>query len=302
MREYYIDLGFKDVRIGWYNAFDFDEEGIPRYRYPFGVFYNITFICHFALYHHTLYIKFGRSADLELFMRVSDWIIKHGELTNDCFLFPYRFSFNGLSAPWISALGQGRLLSVLARAYELSGDEQYLVAARKAMKPFEIPVADGGVLARFPDGEVGFEEYPLPTPNIALNGFITSLVGLYDLGEIGREQRGTELFMAGLRSLERNLYRYDLGYWSAYDLTGHVSSENYHQYHIIQLWALFEMTGRQIFKRYSSNWQLCRKGLRFRVFRTLSLSKKFTSAPAVHTSRLTARLKNVNSNNRLHFP
>lgn len=288
MREYYIDLGFKDVRTGMYNAFDFDEDGIPRFRYPFGLFYNITFICHFALYHHSLYLKFKRSDDLDLFMRVSNWIVEHGRETDENFLFPYAFPFDGLSPPWISALGQGRLLSVLTRAYEFSEDERYFVAARKAMKPFEIPVTDGGVQARFPDGGVAFEEYPLRKPNIVLNGLITSLVGLYDLGEIGREHRATELFIQGLRSLESNLHRYDLGYWSAYDLTGHVTSENYHLYHIMQLWALYEMTGCEIFKTYSSKWQGYRKGLRFHVFRSLSLGKKLVRR-FILQARLTGR-------------
>ena len=277
MREYYIDLGFKDVRLGMYNTFDFDEDGIPRARYPSGSFYNIAFVCHFALYHHTLYLKFKRSEDIDLFIHVSNWIVHHGEEADEHFLFRNAFSFEGLSPPWISALGQGRLLSVLTRAYEFSGDERYLTTARKAMKPFVIPVSDGGVRACFPDGGLAFEEYPLQNPNIVLNGLITSLVGLYDLGEIGKERRATELFIEGMRSLESNLHRYDLGYWSAYDLTRYVTSENYHRYHIMQLWALYEMTGREIFKRYSLKWQGYRKGLCFRVFRSLSLSTRLIS-------------------------
>jgi heparosan-N-sulfate-glucuronate 5-epimerase len=179
----------------------------------------------------------------------------------------------GLSPPWISALAQGRLLSVLSRAYEFSEDERYVIAARKAMKPFAIPVTDGGVQTCFPDGGVAFEEYPLRKPNIVLNGLITSLVGLYDLGEIGQEHRATDLFLRGLRGLESNLHRYDLEYWSVYDLTGHVASENYHSYHIMQLWALYEMTGCEIFKRYALKWQGYQKGLRFHVFRSVSLGK-----------------------------
>ena len=275
MREYYIDLGFKDVRVGMYNAFDFDEDGIPRFRYPFGLAYNIAFICHYALYHYSLYLKFRRSDDLDVFKHVSNWIVEHGEETDESLLFPYMFPLTGLSPPWISALGQGRVLSVLMRAYELTENERYFVAARKAMKPLEIPVTHGGLQARFPDGRVGFEEYPFPKPNLALAGFITSLVGLYDLGEIGREHRAAELFMQGLRSLESNLHRYDLGYWSAYDLPRRVptvASTSYHLYHIMQLWALYEMTGCETFKRYASKWQGYRKGLRFHVFRGLSLS------------------------------
>lgn len=277
MKAYYIDLGFKDVRIGMYDAFNFDKDGIPRYPYPSGLYYNITFVCHFALYHHTLYVKFRRRRDLKIFLDVSNWILEHGQETDDSFLFPYAFPHTHLSTPWISALGQGRILSVLARAYKLSGDERYLSVARKAMKPFEVAVSEGGVQARFPDGGIAFEEYPGREPNIVLNGFITSLVGLYDLGETGQEDQASKLFMQGILSLESNIHRYDLNYWSAYDLTGYIASANYHLYHIMQFWALYEMTGRETFKRYSSKWQGYRKGARFRVFFLLTRGRKWVS-------------------------
>jgi hypothetical protein len=277
MKAYYIDLGYKDVRIGMYDAFDFDKDGIPRYPYPPGLCYNITFICHFALYHHSRYVKFGRPGDLMLFIRVSNWIVEHGEETDDSFLFPYKYPYARLSPPWISALGQGRILSVLARAYDLSGDDRYLSVARKAMKPFELAVSEGGVQARFPDGGIAFEEYPRREPNIVLNGFITSLVGLYDLSETGKAHRASELFTQGVHSLESNIHRYDLDYWSAYDLTGYIASENYHLYHIMQLWALYEMTGHDTFKRYTSKWQGYRKGARFRVRYLRTRGRKWVS-------------------------
>jgi hypothetical protein len=277
MREYYLDLGFKDVRVGMYNSFEFDEDGIPRYRYPFGLFYNVSFICHFALYHYSLYLKYKRMDDIKIFLHVSKWIVEHGKETDGSFLFPYEFPWHGLSSGWISALGQGRLLSVLTRAYELSEDERYLVTARKALKPFETPVAEGGVQAFYPDGGVAFEEYPLSKTNIVLNGFITGLVGLYDLSEIEKESRAGELFNQGLCSLGNNLHRYDLGFWSAYDLSRYVASEGYHRYHIMQLWALYEMTNFKKFQTYSSRWENFKKGPRFYIFRGFSLGAKLAA-------------------------
>lgn len=284
MKAYYIDLGFKDVRIGMYDAFDFDQDGIPRYPYPSGLSYNITFICHFALYRHARYVKFGRAEDLMRFLHVSNWILAHGQESADAFLFPYTFPYSypqgRLTPPWISALGQGRMLSVLARAYDLSGDERYLGVVRKAMKPFELAAGAGGVQARYADGGIAFEEYPGQQPNVVLNGFISSLAGLYDLGQTGKVQRASELFMQGVQSLERNLHRYDLGYWSAYDLTGHVASANYHLFHIMQLWELYEMTGSETFKRYMCKWQSYRKGPRFHMFYVLTRGRRWLSQHA----------------------
>ncbi len=277
MTPYYIDLGLQDVRVGLYDAFDFDADGIPRYPYPSGFYYNVTFICHFALYHHMLFLKFKRQEDLDKFLKITTWLLKSGHETSEGLVFPFSFAFNGLTPPWISALTQGRVLSVLARAYEFSNEKQHLVLARNAMKPLQIPVKEGGVQAPFPNGDIAFEEYPQSKPNIVLNGLITALVGLHDLAEIGKNAQATDLFARGVQGLERNLQRYDLGFWSTYDLAQPfrtVASEKYHRYHIVQLWGLYEMTGNEIFKSYCLKWQGYLKGFRPLAIRTLSRSYK----------------------------
>lgn len=293
MTPYYIDLGLQDVRAGMYDAFVFDEDGIPRYPYPAGLFYNVTFICHFALHHHMLFLKFKRQEDLDRFWGVTNWLLKAGHETRAGFVFPFLFSLNGLPTPWISALTQGRVLSVLARAYELSNDKQHLVIAQKVMTPFKVPVKEGGVQASFPNGDIAFEEYPFSKPNIVLNGLITALVGLHDLAEIGRDCDAADLFGRGVQGLERNLQRYDLGFWTTYDLAQPfrtVASEKYHRYHIAQLWGLYEMTGSETFKGYGLKWQGYLKGLRPLAIRTLSRSYKLAKPMIAKTkAALTGR-------------
>lgn len=289
MTPYYIDLGLQDVRAGMYDAFDFDQDGIPRYPYPSGLAYNVTFICHFALYHHMLFLKFKRQEDLDHFSRVTNWLLKTGHETNAGFVFPFAFAFNGLTPPWISALAQGRVLSVLVRAYELSNEEQHLVIARKAMKPFEISVQEGGVQASFPNGDIAFEEYPFSKPNIVLNGFITALVGLRDLAEIGKDCNAANLFARGVQSLERNLQRYDLGFWTTYDLAQPfrtLANEKYHLYHVAQLWGVYEMTGSETVKTYGLKWQGYLKGFSPLAIRTLSRSWKLVK-PMITKTRAT---------------
>ncbi len=105
-----------------YDAFRFDDEGIPQYPYGSRAYYNITFICHYALYQLSLHQKYGRAEGLERFMRVSEWIARNGEEEADSFTFPYRYAVGELRPPWLSALGQGRIISVLTRAAEASGD------------------------------------------------------------------------------------------------------------------------------------------------------------------------------------
>lgn len=272
VRSYYVDLGHKDVRTGMYDPFVFDEAGIPQYPYGDELHYNVTFVCHYALYQLSLYQKFGRADALDVFLRVSRWLAEHGDETSDSFTFPYQFDIPDLKAPWLSALGQGRLLSVFTRAFEATEDSRLLDLARKSMRPFEDSVEEGGVRTTFDDGGVAFEEYPRRHRNVVLNGLITALFGIYDLAAAG-DERARALFDEAVASLARNLHRYDLGYWSAYDLTGplrRVAGDEYHAYHVALLWALYEMTGIGEFKRTAGRWEAYRKTPRLHLFRTLS--------------------------------
>ncbi len=76
------------------------------------------------------------------------------------------------------------------RAYHSTGEERYLETAIRALAPFSRAVqADSqtcGVRANFL-GQVGlpwYEEYPVLPSVYVLNGFIFSLVGLYDLTQV----------------------------------------------------------------------------------------------------------------------
>ena len=272
IRSYPVDLGVKDVLSGMYEAFEYDEEGIPRYRYKSGLHYNITFICHEALHELSLYQKTGSISRLDRFLHIAEWIRRNGDETDAGFEFPYTIPFPSLSPPWISALGQGRVISVLTRAWDATGEHAYLSCAGKALQPFLRTVADGGVQTDFPGGGIAFEEYPREETNIALNGLITALFGVLDLAASGQRE-AEDLFGRASRSLSKNLGLYDLGYWSAYDLTGpvrRVASDEYHAYHVHLVWALYELTGDDQFRAYARKWNRYRKGPRLSVQRAIS--------------------------------
>lgn len=78
-------------------------------------------------------------------------------------------------------MGQGHAISVLARAYHSSYEPQYLKAGLQGLRPFHTPSETGGVLAKFFGKAVWYEEYPTQPSSFVLNGFIYSLIGLYDL-------------------------------------------------------------------------------------------------------------------------
>jgi len=273
VRQYHIDLGQKDVRTGMYDRFVYDEAGIPQYPYDGELHYNPTFVAHHGLYHLSLYQRAGEPAELSTFLASADWFLGTGRRSRLGLTFEYTMPVPGLPDPWISALGQGRAISVLTRAYEAAGNQAYLDAASLAVIPFTLPVSEGGVATSFPDGGVAFEEYPRTRPDLVLNGLITALFGLYDLAATeGSHDRDSvaRLFRTAVDALASNLHRYDLAYWSAYDLTGRISSNEYHRCHVSLLWALYEITGVDSFAACSRRWADCQPGARLFVRRNVS--------------------------------
>ncbi len=277
LRAYHIDLGQRDVRIGMYDELDFDDAGIPRYRYADGLHYNPTFVAHYGLYQLGLYLRTGDAAAADQAQLMADWLIEHGTRSGDALLFQYHMAVPGLEVPWISALGQGRAMSLLTRIGALRGDLRYVDAAERAMVPFTIDSGQGGVRAQFPDGRVAFEEYPRSSADVVLNGLITALFGLYDLATSPAATDGGDdarsLFDAAVESLSANLFRYELGYWSAYDLRRRVASNEYHAYHVTLLWALYELTGVDVFSETARRWDGYRRGARLFVGRNYSRIK-----------------------------
>jgi heparosan-N-sulfate-glucuronate 5-epimerase len=119
-------------------------------------------------------------------------------------------------------MSQGHAISVLSRAYHHSkGDKRYLKAAIDGMKPFRVPSYQGGVLATFLGKYGWYEEYPTSPPSFVLNGFIYSLLGLYDLNSTAPASASSEaqsLFEQGMTSLKKMLLLYDTGSGTHYDL------------------------------------------------------------------------------------
>lgn len=146
-----------------------------------------------------------------------------------------------LAAPWLSALPQGEGASLLVRIYQETGDERFGEAARRALRPMQRPVADGGVSALL-DGEPFPEEYPTDPPSYVLNGAIFALWGFHDVGIAFNDGSLKAVFEQRVDALAASIARWDTGRWSRYDLFPHpapnVASSAYHALHINQLRAM----------------------------------------------------------------
>jgi hypothetical protein len=127
----------------------------------------------------------------------------------------YLFEFDGGVPPWSSGLSQGTALQALTRAYSRTNEAQYMDAAKEALGVFRVrPPA--GVLVRTHAGS-HYLEYTYAPQERILNGFIQSLVGLYEYAKLTADPEGQALFEAGDAEARAETPRYDTGAWSMYD-------------------------------------------------------------------------------------
>jgi D-glucuronyl C5-epimerase C-terminus len=138
----------------------------------------------------------------------------------------YLFGFDGGAPPWTSGLSQGTALQALARAWSRTHETEYLDAAREALGVFRTR-PPSGVLERRTDGS-HYLEYTYAPGERILNGYIQSLVGLYEYAKLTGDPEGQSLFEAGDANARAETPRYDTGTWSMYDQ--HVESDlSYHE-------------------------------------------------------------------------
>lgn len=152
---------------------------------------------------------------LAQFYQAADWFVTHQDRRGG-WPIPVRRKFGSdfypvLKSGWYSAMGQGHALSLLARAYSVTtNNSHYGEACAKAVATiFDHSGEENGVRAVFMDKYVWFEEYPTTPSSFVLNGFMYSLLGLYDvksLSVMGALDKAESLYDAGLISLKVNFF------------------------------------------------------------------------------------------------
>jgi hypothetical protein len=138
----------------------------------------------------------------------------------------YMFQFDGGAPPWTSGLSQGTALQALSRAYSRTHEAEFLDAAKEALGIFKTHPSTGVRVST----SVGahYLEYTYAPSDRILNGFIQSLVGLYEYAKLTGDPVGQQLFEAGDAEGRAEVPTYDTGAWSLYDQSSE-SNLNYHE-------------------------------------------------------------------------
>jgi hypothetical protein len=138
----------------------------------------------------------------------------------------YYFHFDGGSPPWTSAMSQATGLEALSRAYQATGDADYLTIGTQALPIFGVgpPV---GVNVKAPQGTRFLQYTFAPTTDI-INAFLQTLIGLYDFSQASHDATAAALFAAGNAQAQAELPGFDTGAWSLYQ-PGIEDTLSYHE-------------------------------------------------------------------------
>ncbi|XP_034291391.1 D-glucuronyl C5-epimerase [Pantherophis guttatus] len=218
-------------------------------------------------------ITISTTAHMAAFFAASDWLVRNQDEKGGWPIMVTRKlgeGFKSLDPGWYSAMAQGQAISTLIRAYLLTKDHAFLSSALRATAPYKLLSEQHGVRAVFMNKYDWYEEYPTSPSSFVLNGFMYSLIGLYDLKETAGEKLGKEaklLYDQGMDSLKAMLPFYDTGSGTIYDLrhfmlgtAPNLARWDYHTTHINQLQLLGTIDEAPVFKEFVKRWKSYLKG------------------------------------------
>lgn len=220
-------------------------------------------------------ISVSSASHMAHFFAAANWFVNHQDENGGWRNMVTRKLSNGmleLAPGWYSAMAQGQGMSLLTRAFKVTGDMHYLETALNAIKLFSVRSENHGILTTFLGKFVWYEEYPTIPSSFVLNGFIYSLFGLYDVHQSCTHEhcrQAGQLYQEGLVSLKKMLPLFDTGSGSVYDLRHYslgiapnLARWDYHSTHINQLLFLSTVHSDPVLKSVAERWTGYMKGKR----------------------------------------
>ena len=238
----------------------FDANGIAQaWGRVTGVVYRPGSAAWYGICNLGRYLGSGNQAYLKIFLNHVNWLEQHAVTRPDgAVVWPQNFDFQEgpvlLRAPWVSANVQGLVISALVRGWRATRRPRLLELLKGSARVFELDCKSNGVRVQA-EGHVVYTETPgLPAPGI-MDGFLTSLLGLYDLyAEIG-DPKVYELFTQGVEGLRHFLPKWDYRKkWSMYSNHYYLCSPGYHCLNRMLLTVLARLTGDSLFADYAEAW------------------------------------------------
>jgi heparosan-N-sulfate-glucuronate 5-epimerase len=229
---------------------------LPKTIYSWGTFTYPVTVTNYGLEQYSKWAITRSPANWTKAQRVGNWLVRNQDGRGG-WPVPFDYTFRAgttttLPAGWYSGMAQGMASGLLAKLYVETGNLRYRRAALRALDLLATPVENGGVQRMFDGRWEWWEEYPTKNhPTYVLNGFMFSLIGVYDTGQLLGDSRAQQMYARGLKSVQHMVNLYDLGDRTAYDLLHfdvpgsppNVARWGYHNIHVQLLSVLNAITG-----------------------------------------------------------
>lgn len=243
----------------FFDAMEPDPEGIPVHRSRHFQTYNPAYIAWYGLMSLAQWLRGDDPAGRRTFLQQVEWLAAHAvERTDGSVVWPFTVDWKEggcqLKAPWISSMLQGLTISTLVRGYRITGEQRLLDQCRRATRVFEQTIAEGGV-RNVEAGGVTYEEYAGFPLSRVLDGYLFSLLGLYDLYAETGDAKVFQLFADGIQGLRTMLPFWDYrGKWSWYGAHGYLCPPHYNKLNSALLRSLASISGDATLQRYAEAW------------------------------------------------
>ncbi|HRO75147.1 MAG TPA: D-glucuronyl C5-epimerase family protein [Crocinitomicaceae bacterium] len=236
-----------------------DENGIPYLGSKNAKHYSPVLIIQYGLMAHDL-LKENKEKELneQRFITCINWLEGNKHVFNDGIV--WRSVSNkqyNLPDGWVSGMYQGQAISIYLRAYQHFQNESYLETAKLIFNSFKYDYSEGGFKRIDENGHLWFEEYPTNPPSFVLNGYIYSILGIYDFYRVTQDGKALDLWNECVTTLEKNLHKYDVWYWSVYDQSKKQLVSYYYQknVHVPLMQIMYQLTEKDIFNKYAIKWE-----------------------------------------------
>jgi hypothetical protein len=237
-----------------------DSNGVARvWGRVTGVVYRPSFVAMYGLSNLNQFLETGDPRGLDIFLKQVSWLESHAIRREDgAVVWPHDFDLQEgsllLKAPWISANVQGFVMSALVRAFRLTGRPALSDLLIRSTKVFELDWRENGIRVES-EGHVVYTEAPgLPAPGI-MDGFLRSLLGLYDASVETGDSSVYRLFEQGIDGLRYFLPRWDYkNKWSIYGNNAYLSPPAYHHLNRLLLKCVAQITNHALLERCVENW------------------------------------------------
>ncbi len=211
-----------------------------------------------ALVDWNAYLATGEEQDRAAFLSKAAWLLEQAiSFADDLSGWPVLTKITTLAGPvpLLSASIQGQALSLLVRAYQMTGDERFWRLAQRVVRTLERDIFDGGVSAPIGDTGIFFEETAAYPASHQIAGCLIALYGLYEYQALADDAGVARLIQRCGAALSTLAASCDTGYWSREDLvSGRLASPARHALHAALLAALAQASGDAAWAALATRW------------------------------------------------